>query len=437
MKNRNLKNEAFSIYKRNKKKFDLYIEEFENEKKFVYIENRLLLKKGIFEAASVLLKKKSDLEYIKLLDFNYKENEVIIVDEKNIKKSILEIMKKKKVGMDCEFYVENCTNFVSSKLATFQLATENFVYIFDCINLINSKDFYKFFVLLMENKDILKIGHSFHGDIKVFEDTFKIKIKNPQNIVNIEKICGRKSISLANISKHFLNKTLCKYEQMSSWQKRPLRKTQIHYAAIDAAILLKLYILITNSNEKISHVKKKKFKIKTQNEKLQEHLLLKNTQKVVTKFIVDDMLEKLARKMRNCGFDTKYLKNCKRKELIETSENEKRVILTNSKEIYKSRTSSVVFRIKNGKTDDQLIQIISIFGKFLKKEDCIKRCIMCNHDEFWDCDDLEVDKFFDKLDYKKPGGIDEYKVCKDCEQVYWRGGQYLKAKEQFAKLLIN
>lgn len=45
---------------------------------------------------------------------------------------------------------------------------------------------------------------------------------------------------MQHMVKHFYNVKLSKYEQCSGWEVRPLRKTQIHYAAIDAILPLQL-----------------------------------------------------------------------------------------------------------------------------------------------------------------------------------------------------
>ena len=46
--------------------------------------------------------------------------------------------------------------------------------------------------------------------------------------------------SLARVCDRVLTQKLCKEEQMSNWERRPLRKSQIHYAALDAWILVHL-----------------------------------------------------------------------------------------------------------------------------------------------------------------------------------------------------
>ena len=64
--------------------------------------------------------------------------------------------------------------------------------------------------------------HGFIDIVKLF------KAKYPSETQN----------SLAYMAEKLVGKKISKFEQRSNWNRRPLKKTQTHYAALDAQICL-------------------------------------------------------------------------------------------------------------------------------------------------------------------------------------------------------
>ena len=108
------------------------------------------------------------------------------------------------------------------------------------------KDDKEFFDLFKQNfKDKIFIGYAFNkSDIEQFFDELQNMFKDAEIIDLVDLYQNKfmeKAPSLKIMCEKVLGKKMCKYEQCSYWENRPLKKSQLHYAAFDAIVCVSLY----------------------------------------------------------------------------------------------------------------------------------------------------------------------------------------------------
>lgn len=142
------------------------------------------------------------------------------------------------------------------------------------------------------------------------------------------------------------------------------------------------------------------------------------------KFIADVHLGKLARYLRMCGFDTLYEKDYSDDEIIIISSLQKRIILTRDKRLLNNRKVTHGLRIRSGNPESQLKEVFDRLDlKNLAKP--FTRCMGCNTLLV----DVPKEKIIDKLPPRTKEFYNTFKLCPQCNQIFWEGSHFKRMQE--------
>ena len=151
------------------------------------------------------------------------------------------------VALDSEWKLQ-LGKYSFTKVSILQIGFPEEVYIIDMLKLHDCEALKSKLYQLLANDNILKVGIAFDGDMTKLKDSYKnfICFSEPVNnyvdLVNVYKKTFEKNPgSLANLAELLIETTMCKVDQKSNWELRPLKLSQLHYAALDVYICLNIY----------------------------------------------------------------------------------------------------------------------------------------------------------------------------------------------------
>ncbi|KAK7120216.1 hypothetical protein R3I94_020278 [Phoxinus phoxinus] len=350
------------------------------------------------------------------------------------------------VGIDMEWRA--CFGSVSpQRVALIQLALQDQVFLLDlCAHAISHHSITVDFIrALLSDKSIIKLGYGMSGDLRSLVSTWPELREEPMKMEGVldllhvhqelqrcrlgNKVCrsvevceGPAEKGLSLLVQQVLGKPLNKTEQLSNWERRPLRTSQLRYAAADAFCLLNVYLVLSRdpkayglpedlcsipSAQLAKSREGKKSKEKNKQSKRRETRQKANEPQPVEKdcfkvseyqgptitppelrVVCDNMLQGLGRFLRCLGVDVKMLENTDdHKVAAELARAEGRVILT-AGQPYQTLRSQVgegrcLILDCSEKARDQAVHVLRHFHVRLTPADIFSRCQACNCNEYF------------------------------------------------------
>lgn len=343
------------------------------------------------------------------------------------------------VSIDCEW--KPSFGAAQSHVALVQIATNDHVYLIDTLVLNNQQYSSLWNSLnksLLDNPEIIKLGFGLEQDLKEMKGSIaglsNIKVKGEglldlsilwKNLISFGLSLEGSSSSTGNSLSSFVQTCfglpLKKTEQCSNWEIRPLRSTQIEYAALDAYVLIELYNFLQkqcleqdiNFEEMCNNTMLDTRKKGTKKQK-DSVLNLQTKGAMDIKLFVETKLTNLIPYLRHCGVDTMIMPTTMLwHDIINLAISEDRFILL-AKLKYtpmKKYPQTSILELHGGSIHEQLMKVLSCFNVKVNKDDLISRCINCN-----------------KKDLKKLTTDDVVELCKNY-QCY---GSMISNKSNYA-----
>jgi uncharacterized protein len=137
------------------------------------------------------------------------------------------------------------------------------------------------------------------------------------------------------------------------------------------------------------------------------------------RFVLDMHLGKLATHLRMLGFDTLYWTEAHDPFLAKVSEEEDRILLTRDRGLLKRGNVTYGGHVWETDPEKQVVEVLRRFDLF----DAVApftRCTRCNGV----VEPVTKDEVLDQLEPKTKLYFHDFRRCRACGQVYWKGSHY-------------
>ena len=149
-----------------------------------------------------------------------------------------------------------------------------------------------------------------------------------------------------------------------------------------------------------------------------------------SRFVLDIHLGQLATYLRLLGFDTLYQNDFDDSELAKISSEERRILLTKDRGVLKRNLVTHGYCVREIDPQLQLQEVIRRFDLQTSIAP-FQRCLKCNGK----LEPVEKEKILDRLEHNTSLYYDDFRICLQCSQIYWKGSHYSRMLQFLEEVL--
>jgi uncharacterized protein with PIN domain len=148
------------------------------------------------------------------------------------------------------------------------------------------------------------------------------------------------------------------------------------------------------------------------------------------RFVIDNHLGKLARMLRMLGFDCLYHNDYQDEELARLAVEENRTLLTRDRRLLMRKMISAGYCVRELDPHLQVQEVVRRFNLYAAILP-FRRCINCNGL----LQPVSKEAVLDRLEPLTKQYFEDFRICPDCGQVYWRGSHFKRMERLIEDLL--
>jgi uncharacterized protein with PIN domain len=149
-----------------------------------------------------------------------------------------------------------------------------------------------------------------------------------------------------------------------------------------------------------------------------------------SRFVLDTHLGQLASYLRLLGFDSLYENSFEDERLAQISSRDSRILLTRDRGLLMRNLVTHGYCVRSSDPEEQLLEVIRRFD-LRQQIDPFHRCLRCNGL----LKPVEKEAIEDRLLPDTRRYYDNFHICQDCEQVYWKGSHYRRMRRFLTRIL--